>query len=525
MGNGITKGLFPALAAAAVASSVAALPAFAATLSVEPDESQTGASFVAYKLFDADVNDVGASNITWADGMEDVVAPALVLSGAGADDLGTAQQSADWFSAHIADRPTTSSSLLRSEETGIAVARALAASGRKPVELSGDSHSADVDEGYYVVLSKGGLAGMSPAFVAVGDEDVTVHEKTRVPSVDKGIADIGRAATFGAGEPIPFEVLGTVSGNVVSFEKYPYEIVDVANSLTVDKSTVRVSLIDGGQITEVKPTTVSYDCPKLSVSFADLKKTAKDAGHELTPDTKVLLEYSMSLAPGATLGAIGNTNMASIRYDRSPLLWSNGSGRPVDDDKVTVTTDETEKADVKVYTYQLQIYKVGSKGKPLSGARFTITKDGRYVQEDGTVGDDAHEFVTDDNGFFSVGRLGNGRYEVTETDAPDGYKKADPFTVTIGDNVDDVNKSGASLELTASVQGKDATLKGSPDVQTGDISVQVTDREIARNAAFIPIPHDMPQLGVAVATLWFVLAGVGVVAIVVGRKASKEDDD
>ena len=132
-------------------------------------------------------------------------------------------------------------------------------------------------------------------------------------------------------------------------------------------------------------------------------------------------------------GRGGNVNSLILEYTDGPTPTS---------------TSRTQQDDTVVFTYQVEFLKADGKTidkegvalKPLPGAKFTLsrTKDSvtEYYTEDTpywtTDAESATVLVSGADGLFSVSGLDNGVYQLTETEAPDGYNRASqPWTVTI----------------------------------------------------------------------------------------------
>ena len=95
---------------------------------------------------------------------------------------------------------------------------------------------------------------------------------------------------------------------------------------------------------------------------------------------------------------------------------------------------------------------------PLSGAEFTITTDGGYVNADGSITTDVVTLTTDSDGTIVVANtLRPGTYTITETKAPDGYQlpKGTMTLVIKGDGTAEFTSlSGATSTITKNDQGQ-----------------------------------------------------------------------
>jgi len=219
--------------------------------------------------------------------------------------------------------------------------------------------------------------------------------------------------------------------------------------------------------------------------------------------------YSAKLDPKKAYKLAGeaNPNTVTLTYSNNPGTDSNGDTTP---------------AEAKDYTYKLSLTKVDSNvaSKKLPGAKFTIqatTPDegagsaAKYVQENGSLGSDAHEFVTDKNGEISVKGLDAGTYTVVETESPSGYNKVAKFTFTITpDWTTDANGVATGLKEVTVADNSEAV--DSSVVDNGKVSLTVKDKE----GSGLPLTGQA-GIGVTLAAGGAVLA-IGVYRVVRSRR-------
>lgn len=207
------------------------LPAQARTLSIVPADGNEDATYAAYKVFSGDASSDGITlqNIDWASAnVRDAVVPVLRSNGATNADVATAQQAAEYINQNIDfGNATDSSTILEPDSMGAKIASALQTSGATPIKFNGGASSgANVEPGWYLVVSgEGSKASTSPVFAMVSGSDVTINEKTSVPTVQKTVNG-GSASSSNVGEPLSFEAVGTVSENVTGFDTYRYVFED-----------------------------------------------------------------------------------------------------------------------------------------------------------------------------------------------------------------------------------------------------------------------------------------------------------
>lgn len=282
----------------------------------------------------------------------------------------------------------------------------------------------------------------------------------------------------------------------------------------------------------------------------------------------ILIEYEAQLNEKAVIGGTGNTNKAKLEYGNDPTT---------DSGKLTVETPPTH-----TYTYQLDVHKYekGNDSKPLAGAKFDLyrlnnVEDGEPagVTEIGTdanslvkfvpatgegetavparvevnsglivdkiegdfknVNGDKNQFtriatdlMTGDDGMTKMERLDAGLYALVETEAPDGYIKAEkPIYVVIGGvhtnsaTVNDSNAVDANTYVQTSIGAN--TFELSKDVD----STSVTNERVAvENASGLV----MPTTGGIGTTIFYIVGGLlvigaGVLLVLKKREGGQQE--
>lgn len=151
--------------------------------------------------------------------------------------------------------------------------------------------------------------------------------------------------------------------------------------------------------------------------------------------------------------ADGNEISYSVEEETLPGYSSEITGSASDGFTVTNTPS---------FGFSLLKKGVSADGKtdegPLSGAEFTITTDGGYVNADGSITTDVVTLTTDSDGTIVVANtLRPGTYTITETKAPDGYQlpKGTMTLVIKGDGTAEFTSlSGATSTITKNDQGQ-----------------------------------------------------------------------
>ena len=534
----VTAGLTAALSFGGVMAPVTM--AFAAegdnTITNTQNANNGATKFKAYQIFKADVLDKDGkkvvSNVSWAsDEAEDAVLGVLKgESGSGISDASTAQEVADYLSKTIAD--TTATTVVEKDNLLNKIALAV----EKAVPPTGEAFDAGAaftatNKGYYLFMTDAASigakdnyadkkqTGTSPIFAVVGGSAVEVAEKTDIPTVEKKVMDDKSNSNWAdkadsqMGQNVEYQLTGTVAKNVDTFDTYYYQFHDeLSAGLTANQASVEVK-VDGAKIDPDKYA-VSYDQENgnnlLTVTFDDLKSS----GATVTPNSKIVVTYTAKLDPAkakkVVVGGEGNENTVKLIYSNNP--GHDGKGESVPDT-------------VRDYTYALKLVKEDSADSDvkLSGVKFTIQATGadegtgiQYVQEDGSFGDTAYEFTTDDKGEISVKGLDAGTYTVKETHTLDGYNTLSDFTFTITATGLDQNEGANALQVTTSKNGSD--LVATPSFDSGTVTLTVQNKK----------GSGLPLTGLNGVTFTWIAGGavlcIGVAHLIRSRKQAEESE-
>lgn len=526
------------LAVAMTLGSVApATMAWAATndgvVTIQKRADGDGTALVGYQIFKADVVDgtIGkvASNLEWAsDTAKEAVETATGKTFATAQDAADELANADELA-----KLTTSGEgyVLGKDDTLNKVAAYMRENQSNPVAVTPGVQKTGLSTGYWLFLTtkdstnsttdkkKVDQSGTSPIFALVGGNALTISQKATIPTVDKWVkndksnSDWSKAADSQVDQQLEYKLVGTVAQNVATYGTYYYKFTDnLSAGLAADLDTVVVKVKNGETETAIDASKYTKKLKAnddrtstLTVEFQDLKS----AGVTIDSNSVVNVYYSAKLDPKKAYKLAGeaNPNTVTLTYSNNPGTDSNGDTTP---------------AEAKDYTYKLSLTKVDSNvaSKKLPGAKFTIqatTPDegagsaAKYVQENGSLGSDAHEFVTDKNGEISVKGLDAGTYTVVETESPSGYNKVAKFTFTITpDWTTDANGVATGLKEVTVADNSEAV--DSSVVDNGKVSLTVKDKE----GSGLPLTGQA-GIGVTLAAGGAVLA-IGVYRVVRSRR-------
>lgn len=534
------------------------------SITITQSDGNESTRFKAYQIFTADVVDpteAGAtdkivSNVKWAEGVGDDAQNAIIAAIKSSkgydtsknmlpDNNVTPQSVADWLTANITK--TDKSTVVGKDDLLNKIA-GIVKDKVAPTEGSFAAGSPFIasSNGYYLFLtdvdsigtqenySDKKQTGTSPIFAVVGDSAVTVAEKTKIPTVKKKIKDDKPRSDWAdkgdsqMDQPVHYQLTGTVAANIDTFNTYYYEFHDeLSAGLTADENSITVAIDDatvtaaGNYTTSVVDTTDESGAVTgqvLTVSFTDLKAAAQSVNKTLTKDSKVVVTYTAKLdhekAKNVKVGGEGNPNSVKLIYSNNPM--SDGKGESVPDT-------------VRDYTYALKLVKEdsGTDATKLVGVKFTIqatdTDEGtstKYVQKNGSLGGDACEFTTDDNGEINIKGLDAGTYTVKETHTLDGYNTLPDFTFTISTADGDLDKTeeqGTTLTVNTTKNGSELVeINGS--AESGTVNLTVKNKK----------GSGLPLTGLNGVTFTWIAGGavlcIGVAHLIRSRKQAEESE-
>lgn len=437
---------------------------------------------------------------------------------------------------------------------------------------AGQPWSATAGSGYYLFVtneSSLGTAkkntGTSPIFALVGGQAVAVTEKTSIPTVEKKILDDSKvkggditgetdwvdAADSQVGQEVNYRLTGTIADNYDSYDTYSYKFKDqLTDGLDYIKGSISVYALNNGEYTEINPTSYDVDAPSesnqrvLTVNFIGtngLKSaTAKNDGTlTINANTNIVVFYKAKLNAKAVIAGAnnkleGNPNTVTLEYSNNPMVAGTGTSAP-----------DT----VVDYTYGLKINKVDlGTEKALKGAKFTIaagdTTNGdensanvKYVKSDGTLSDSKVELSMDPNGVLTLTGLDAGVYTVTETSAPGGYTKVEPFTFEIKPTMNAIDPNAGLTALSGKLDVKnqsDKVIAGLTDKKAGDNRLTAQDGSDKVTDGYFNITvGDTKQVGLPLTglngvTFTWIAGGavlcIGVAHLIRSRKQAEESE-
>ena len=491
--------------------------------------------FMGYKIFDADVakdenGQTLVSNIAWANGkVEAAVKEAIEKFDTDAN-IATAQDAADWISEHVmhTGKTTSVASDSAAYKIAAAVAKVTDLDDRSDLAATSNGVANNLSHGYWLFVTDahsvtGIETATAPIFAVVGDEAVSITEKTSIPTVDKQVlegTEWGKVSDSQIGEKIKYKLIGTVADNIDTFATYKYVFQDhLSVGLKADIDSVAVTIDDkpvqpadnySVLVEDTKDESGKVTGHDLTISFDDLKAAAKALNVTLTKTSKVVVTYKAELTSDAEYTATGNTNEVKLVYSNNPMTSDTGTSTP---------------KEVTDYVFGLDITKVeeGNQNKKLvAGFKVKVVNNGdsesagKWLKKDGTlVGteEEAYEFMTDSaSGKVLIPGLVAGTYEITETTTPSSYNTIAPFQINVKPNY---NENGKLTNLTVDEKEEEVT----PGTANGSVmSITIANKK----GSGLPLP------GLNGVTFTWIAGGavlvIGVAHLIRSRKQAEESE-
>lgn len=330
---------------------------------------------------------------------------------------------------------------------------------------SGQTTSAKLsglDHGYYLMYAGTDLATPAADSNAmlqhVNTDSTEVELKAEFPTVDKTVTgDEGTSAgnnggSASVGDELTYTLTSAVP-DTSGYSKYTFKFVDTLSkgltlSMTDGKPNVTVTVGDNPGTTlrvdddyTATVTSGDSDSTVLTVDLTKFMDKIIGGTNETPADTKITVTYKATINEKAVVVNEANGNDVDLVYSNDP---SNPSSTDTSEDKTYsylfgFTIDkftsedgaydsdvthlagaqfEIKKGDVYASATKLNFTEV-SEGDTTNGAEY------RY-DEDGTA-----TITSPASGKINIWGLEEGTYWIEETNAPDGYNKANPIKVVI----------------------------------------------------------------------------------------------
>ena len=495
----------------ALALSLVVSVSAATTYTVDIDDTVSGYTYTAYKIFSGDLDTTGEklSNITWGSGITDAGKEALYTQ------LGLTD-SADKTAAKVAEKLSAYAN--KSDEIK-AISDIIGANLGTAAATDDYSDSAyqftGLEAGYYffqntVVPSTGDMKSYTDFILEVVKDHTGVNAiepKRGTSTVTKEVKDVndstdddpvwGTSADHDIADEVEFKLTGTLADNYADYKDYYYSFEDTMAHLTYVDGSVQVT-VGTTDITSWFTTTWNSTDKKLTINCADLKaKDTADDSVALTSTSTIVVTYKATLDSDAVIGVKGNVNSVDLTYSNNPNATGDGN------------TTKTPKETTTVFTFQLDVDKIAKTTSPagyaaLTGAGFTLYKYDNSSSAFVAVGSEVAGVTS-----FAWKGIDAGTYKLVETTVPDGYNKMDDITFDV-EATHDVN-SVTALTVTADT-GLIASPAGST---TTPLKVDDSTKTIAAGHIFGEIENKegstLPSTGGAGTTMLYVVGGILVV--------------
>ena len=562
----VTAGLTAALSFGGVMSPVTmAFAAGSSTVTFEDPDYATSTTYKGIQIFKAKVTkDNGAttaSDIEWAGTGTEI--KTAVVSAIRAKDKNynsdNAQDAADWLSTQAG--VTGTDSKVASDNVLSLIAANLKDSTAWKKTATGTATLSGLDAGYWLFLTdtagkpngKSTDTFTSPVYAAIdGTSTTTVKPKKNIPTVEKKILDDSKAkddlktvpegdwkdvADSQIGQVVNYRLTGTIASNYATYDSYAYKFTDVlSDGLDYVDGSVNVYALNGSTYTPINESdyfVTNADASNGNTLTVEFKVDGTDKGLKdvagVDANTQIVVFYKAKLNTSAIIAGAnnqmnGNPNTVTLEYSNNPM--STGVG---------ISAPDT----VKDYTYGLKINKVDlGTEKALKDAKFTITTNGdekstevKYVKKDGTLSDSVVELSTDADGLIKLTGLDAGVYTVTETSAPEGYTKVEPFTFEIEPTMNANDPDAGLTALSGTLDSKnqsDKVIAGLTDKSAGDnkLTAQAGSEKVTDGYFNITVGNtkqiNLPLTGLNGVTFTWIAGGavlcIGVAHLIRSRK-------
>lgn len=298
------------------------------------------------------------------------------------------------------------------------------------VGVNGVATINNLEEGYYFIDSSLG----SLCILTAHDKE-EISEKNGKPGVEK-TAD---KYTASLGDTINYTITITAGGN----SKTDYKVTDnMASGLKYNGNTTLNITVDGVAVDNTKYNVTNPAGKAFEILFLQSYMATLEKGKQ------IVITYTATV-----VGETNIKNSVDLKFGE------------------TTSTDDTD-----TYTGKIEVlkYETNNKDKKLAGAKFVVSKGGKYLAssidadgnkiyswadsyiDNGNIRAGIETLITDNEGKASISGLAAGTYQLIEYEAPEGYNKLDaPVSVELKEQKtgDKVTGVGSSVKEIANSTG------------------------------------------------------------------------
>ena len=409
------------------------------------------------------------------------------------------------------------------------------ATASNSVEIKG------LDYGYYIIEDATEVSethsAASLAIVTTANPTAILNIKSDYPTVTKKVYEeddnVGwnDVADYEIGETVPFKYTSNIP-NINGYSKYYYawhDSMDEALTLQNDSIQIQISGSLNGSDKTYTLTKTEYvlntnpgNNETFQIQISDIKAIVdrefpQFSNNENQYGQTVTVSYNALLNDKAAedTGRPGYENDVRLEFSNNPNLVEG---------KQSADTGFTPWDTVVCFSYRLDGLKVNNKLTSLANAKFKIYRDAECTE---AVFDE--EYISDENGNFTIYGLDSGTYYLKETEAPAGYRPIDePIMIQIeaafksDRNTYEKGKGAGDEVLTLSGNAVVTTFyDGEEHVET----VEMAAEQETGSLALTVVNQIGSKLPVTGSYMMPVLLAIGGVCIYLGVKPGKEKNE